>query len=89
MNFYTLRKIYQNNRMWGDGVLEAAWYALRGKTFGTEWRVRYDDSKRPINHDDWLDDEGYDDFRREQNQEGWWFSDGLKRLNDQQSGDSE
>lgn len=31
---------YKNNRMWGDGVAVALWYALQGSSFGTAWRAR-------------------------------------------------
>lgn len=30
----TFIKRYRINRSWGDGVIVAAWWALRGKSFG-------------------------------------------------------
>jgi len=34
---------YRINRLWGDGVAEALWWALRGKSFGTEWTSETDE----------------------------------------------
>lgn len=46
MKLFLMRNAYRRNRMWGDGVLEASWYAVRGKAFPA------------INFDERLDDDG-------------------------------
>jgi hypothetical protein len=33
-------RLYKMNRLWGDGVLEASYYALRGKAFTVQFESR-------------------------------------------------
>ncbi len=40
MNFKKVISFYKMNRLWGDGRLEAAYWALRGKAFLTSFEDR-------------------------------------------------
>ncbi len=37
MNFKKVISLYKMNRLWGDSILEAAYWALRGKAFLTSF----------------------------------------------------
>jgi hypothetical protein len=47
LNIKHFVRLYKMNRLWGDGVLEAAYYALRGKAFTVQFesRLRKNDEK--------------------------------------------
>ena len=40
MNFKKVISFYKMNRLWGDNILEAAYYALRGKAFLVSYEGR-------------------------------------------------
>lgn len=40
INIKHFRRLYKMNRLWGDSVIEAAYYALRGKAFTVQFESR-------------------------------------------------
>jgi hypothetical protein len=40
INIKHFRRLYKMNRLWGDGVIEATYYALRGKAFTVQFESR-------------------------------------------------
>lgn len=38
INFKNFARLYRMNRLWGDNILEASYYSLRGKAFMTPYR---------------------------------------------------
>ena len=55
MNFKKVISFYKMNRLWGDGRLEAAYWALRGKAFlaSYEGLLLEDQIPNPDLEDEW------------------------------------
>lgn len=45
-------RLYKMNRIWGDNILEAAYYSLRGKAFVAQFGSRTRDDAQQININD-------------------------------------
>jgi len=46
ISFYLVRKGYRSNRRWGDSRIVALFWALRGKSFETNFRERLEDGNQ-------------------------------------------
>ena len=53
--------LYKMNRLWGDNMLEAAYWALRGKAFFTSFEDRLLEEQIPTNPD--IEDEWWQAIR--------------------------
>lgn len=55
MNFKNFISLYKMNRLWGDSILEAAYWALRGKAFlaSYEGLLLEDQIPNPNIEDEW------------------------------------
>ena len=55
MNFKKVISFYKMNRLWGDSILEAAYWALRGKAFlaSYEGLLLEDQIPNPNIEDEW------------------------------------
>jgi hypothetical protein len=40
INIKHFRRLYKMNRLWGDNIIEAAYYSLRGKAFTVKFESR-------------------------------------------------
>jgi len=57
INIKHFRRLYEMNRLWGDGRIVAAYYALRGKAFTVQFASRVQQTQQD------------DDFDPE---DAWW-----------------
>jgi hypothetical protein len=55
MNFKNFISLYKMNRLWGDSIPEAAYWALRGKAFLTSYKglLLEDQIPNPDIEDEW------------------------------------
>ena len=56
MNFKNFISLYKMNRLWGENILEAAYWALRGKAFLTSFEGRLLEDQIPNLNPDIEDD---------------------------------